>query len=89
MDFKLLIGVDITDYDDLGPEAFDEDDEIDVFINDGDDYMLAGKILFDEGDISDEPYHEINLKIISKIKKILKSKFYIDNNDVRLFVIYE
>ena len=89
MDFKLLIGVDITEYDDIGPEIFDDNDDIDVFINEGEDYMLAGKILFDEGDISDEPYHEINLKVISKVKRILKSKFSIDNNDVSLFVIYE
>lgn len=89
MDFKLLIGVDISDLDDVGPESFDDNDEIDIFVNDGDDYMLAGKILFDEGDISDEPYHEINLNIISKVKRILKSKFSIDGEDVRLFVIYE
>lgn len=89
MDFKLLIGVDITEYDDIGPEIFDDNDDIDVFINEGEDYMLAGKILFDEGDISDEPYQEINLKVISKVKRILKSKFSIDNDDVKLFVIYE
>jgi len=89
MDFKLLIGIDITDYDDIGPEVFDDNDDIDVFINEGEDYMLAGKILFDESDISDEPYHEINLKVIGKVKRILKSKFSIDNNEVSLFVIYE
>lgn len=88
MDFKLLIGIDITDYDDIEPEMF-EDDLLDVFVGQGDDYMLAGKILFDESDISDEPYHEINLNIMNKVKRILKKKFSIEAKNVRLFVIYE
>lgn len=70
MDYKLFIGIDVTDID------IDEvDDDFDVYVNDGEDFMLLGKMLYDENDITDKLYTPINLTKINNEKNRINKKY--------------
>lgn len=83
MDYKLFIGIDLTESEDISDEI---SDDFDVYVNDGEDFMLVGKMLYDENDITDKLYQPFSVSKINNEKTRIKKAFP-DNGKVELFII--
>lgn len=84
MDYKLFIGIDVTNQDDISDEI---GDDFDVYVNDGEDFMLLGTMLYSESsDITARLYQPMSISKISKEKTRIKKAFP-EYGKVELFII--